>query len=87
MLWQIVGMLAAGLTMFGFVPQLVKSLKTRSVKDVSFATLVQFAIGVTLWTVYGVFKKDLIIIIANVVTLITLCTLIYLHFTYGKEGS
>jgi MtN3 and saliva related transmembrane protein len=72
MLWMALGVAAASLTMFGFVPQIIKMWKTRSAKDVSGLTLVQFGAGVTLWMLYGVHLKDFIIIGANAVSLATL---------------
>ena len=84
MFWTIIGVLAAILTAFSFVPQIVRSLRTRSVKDVSPATLFQLSTGVLLWMIYGVYRKDLIIILANAVTLITLSVLICLYFKYGR---
>ena len=83
MIWTIIGVLAATLTMFSFVPQIFRSLRTRSVKDVSPVTLFQLSAGVCLWMIYGVSRKDPIIIIANLITLITLTVLIFLYFKYG----
>jgi len=51
--WYIIGIVAALLTTFGFVPQIIKMHKTRSSRDVSLATLCQFCAGVFLWTLYG----------------------------------
>ena len=67
-----IGTVAACLTMFGFVPQIVKMRKTRSVKDVSELTLIQYSVGVGLWMLYGIHLGDLIIIGANGVSLMTL---------------
>jgi MtN3 and saliva related transmembrane protein len=83
MLWTIIGIAAATLTMLSFIPQICRSLKTRSVKDVSPVTLFQLSCGVTLWMIYGVARRDPIIILANAVTLATLLVLIYLYFKYG----
>jgi MtN3 and saliva related transmembrane protein len=85
MFWTAIGGLAAFLTMFSFVPQIVKSLRTRSVKDVSEATLFQLSSGVSLWIIYGIHLKNPVIITANVVTLVTLTLLIFLYFKYGKN--
>lgn len=84
MFWIIIGSTAATLTMFSFVPQIIKALKTRSVKDVSLVTLFQLSSGVLLWIVYGVHLKDFVIIIANTVTLTTLIILLYFYFNYGR---
>ncbi len=72
MVWIVLGVLAASLTMFGFVPQIIKMWKTHSAKDVSGLTLIQFGVGVTLWMLYGIHRKDFIIIGANAVSLATL---------------
>ena len=86
MLWTTIGAIAATLTMFSFVPQVFRSLRTKSVKDVSPVTLFQLEAGVFLWMVYGIARQDPIIIIANVTTFITLAVLIFLYFKYGKSG-
>jgi len=86
MLWTIIGLCAAVLTMFAFIPQIVKVLKTKSAKDVSVITLLQLSLGVSLWIVYGIHLKDAIIIIANSITLITLIIILCLYFNYEKAG-
>ena len=84
MIWTIIGAIAATLTMFSFVPQIFKSLRTRSVHDVSPITLFQLSAGVCLWMIYGIARGDPIIIIANAITLITLSVLIFLYFKFGR---
>jgi MtN3 and saliva related transmembrane protein len=84
--WQIIGILAALLTTFGFVPQIIKMRNTKSVNDMSIVTLFQFSAGVLLWTLYGIYLGDLIIISANVITFITLViAIIFYHQYNGKE--
>jgi MtN3 and saliva related transmembrane protein len=86
--WLLFGMVAALLTMFGFVPQLAKMYRTRSVSDVSLLTLCQFTAGVSLWAVYGYLVRDPVIIVANIVSLLTLlaCLGMYLHYRTGSGG-
>ncbi|MFA4854534.1 MAG: SemiSWEET transporter [Candidatus Omnitrophota bacterium] len=84
MFWTIIGAAAATLTMFSFIPQIFRSLRTRSVKDVSPVTLFQLSAGVFLWMIYGISRKDPIIIVANFITLMTLSVLIFLYFKYGR---
>ncbi|MCX5695150.1 MAG: SemiSWEET transporter [Candidatus Omnitrophica bacterium] len=83
MLWTLIGSIAATLTMFSFVPQIARSLRTKSVKDISSVTLFQMTAGVCLWTIYGIARRDPVIIIANIVSLITLLILLFLYFKYG----
>ncbi|MFA5145022.1 MAG: SemiSWEET family transporter [Candidatus Omnitrophota bacterium] len=84
MFWTIVGSTAAALTMFSFVPQIIKGFTTKSVKDVSPVTLFQLSSGVSLWVIYGIYLKDYVIIIANIVTLVSLIILLCQYFNYRK---
>jgi MtN3 and saliva related transmembrane protein len=84
--WVLIGIVAALLTMFGFVPQMVKMYRTRSVADVSLATLCQFTAGVSLWAIYGFFLRDSIIIIANIVSLVTLIASVAIFLHYRRKN-
>jgi MtN3 and saliva related transmembrane protein len=82
MFWQILGFSAAALTMFGFVPQIIKIYKTKSVKDISLVALIEFSLGIFLWVLYGIHLKNIVIIIANTVSLSTLVIALALYFRY-----
>ncbi|MDD5519052.1 MAG: SemiSWEET transporter [Candidatus Omnitrophica bacterium] len=84
MFWIIIGVSAAILTTFSFVPQIARSLRTKSVKDVSPITLLQLSTGVFLWIIYGIYLKDPIIITANSVTFIILAIVLFLYFKYRR---
>lgn len=83
-IWEVIGGSAAFLTMFAFVPQIFKAVKTRSVKDVSLFTLLQLALGVVLWILYGIHLKNAIIIVANGVTLLSMIILLFLYSYYRR---
>ena len=78
--WYAVGAVAAALTSFGFVPQIVKMWRSKSVRDVSPIMIVQFIAGVLLWTVYGVHLRDPVVMAANLVSLTILITALLLYF-------
>ncbi len=82
MIESFVGGSAAVLTMFSFVPQIVKIVRTRSCRDVSILTLLQLSAGVTLWIIYGIMRADRIIILANVITLSSLGVIMYLRHRF-----
>ena len=77
-----IGIVAALLTTFGFVPQIIKLLKTRKTDGVSAIMVVQIAAGLLLWVIYGILRNDSIIIIANTIGfLLAIATLmLYLIF-------
>ncbi|MCX9084393.1 MAG: SemiSWEET family transporter [Candidatus Methanoperedens sp.] len=80
--WYLLGTLAAVLTTFGFVPQIIKMRKTRSSKDVSLMTLFQFSAGVLLWTLYGFHIGDIIVVVANIISFLTLVVAIGFYYHY-----
>ena len=61
----IIGLIAAAFTTVALLPQLIKIWKTKSTKDISIGMFMLYCGGVLLWLVYGVFRNDLAIILAN----------------------
>ena len=64
------GLVAGALTTIAFLPQLLKTWKSKSATDVSLETLAIFSLGVFLWLIYGIYLHALPIILANLLTLI-----------------
>jgi MtN3 and saliva related transmembrane protein len=85
--WILIGVIAAILTMFGFVPQIAKMYRTKSVTDVSVLTLLQFTAGVSLWAVYGYAIQDAVVTGANIISLLTLLAALSLYYHYRTSGS
>lgn len=85
--WYAVGAVAAALTSFGFVPQIVKMWQTKSVRDISPISILQFIAGVLLWTVYGVHLRDPVVMAANLVSLAILITALLLYFRFFKRDN
>lgn len=79
---EILGYAAAICTTAAFVPQVVKTWKTKSAKDLSLGMFLVFFFGVCLWLVYGWILNVWPMIIANIVTLMLAGSLLYFKFTY-----
>lgn len=77
-----IGLTAGALTTISFLPQALKTWKSKSAKDISLAMFLTFCIGVTLWVIYGFFIQDIPVIIANLVTLILSGTILFFKFKY-----
>jgi MtN3 and saliva related transmembrane protein len=73
-----IGYAAAALTTFAFVPQVVKSWRTRSTGDLSSTMLVVFTLGIALWLIYGVAVGSRPVVLANGVTLVLSAILVAL---------
>jgi MtN3 and saliva related transmembrane protein len=61
----IIGIAASVCTGGCLIPQLITILQKKKAENVSVGMLVVMFTGVSLWVVYGVYKKDWIIIISN----------------------
>ena len=62
---EILGLIAGAVTSMGYLPQLFKGYKTKSLKDISYYMPGVLAIGMTLWLVYGIFLQAIAVIVAN----------------------
>lgn len=78
----ILGLVAATLTTFSFLPQMLKTWQTKSAKDVSYAMLITFNTGVFLWLMYGISLRALPIIVANAITLFFNLIILWLKIKY-----
>ena len=65
---EILGFFAAFMTTSSFLPQAIQVLKTRDTASLSLAMYSIFTVGVALWLGYGIFKQDVAMIAANMVT-------------------
>jgi MtN3 and saliva related transmembrane protein len=82
---KILGLLAGFLTTISFLPQVIKSLRTRHMDDFNVWFLILMIIGLSLWTLYGFMIKQLPIIIANIATISLNLILLILKIRYQKH--
>jgi len=66
---KIIGFASAILTTTAFLPQAIKTWKTRSTEDLSPIMFILFFIGIAGWLAYGILLNDLPMILANSVTI------------------
>ena len=77
-----IGLLAGTLTTISFLPQAVKTWKTKSARDVSLGMFVIFCTGVFLWIVYGFLVKDLPVVATNLFTFIFAASILLMKLKY-----
>jgi MtN3 and saliva related transmembrane protein len=80
------GVAAGTLTTLSFVPQVVRTWKTRSAEDVSVWMLLAFNGGITLWLTYGILTKKPSIIFANAITLALALTLLGMKLVFASRS-
>ncbi|KPP94752.1 MAG: hypothetical protein HLUCCA01_08835 [Bacteroidetes bacterium HLUCCA01] len=82
----LIGMLAAVCTTIAFLPQVIKTWKAKSAKDLSLRMFSILAFGVTMWLIYGIRLGELPIILANAVTLLLILVIMYFKLTMDRPS-
>ena len=77
------GYLAATMTTLSFVPQAVKTIRSRDTRGLSLGMYVVFTFGVAMWLVYGIALHSVPMILANVVTFLLSATILGLKLRHG----
>lgn len=76
------GTAAGTLTTIAFIPQVIKTWRSKSAADISLGMFLIFSAGVCLWLWYGILLNALPIIIANAITLILALLILFFKFRY-----
>jgi MtN3 and saliva related transmembrane protein len=77
------GYVAATLTTLAFVPQAIKTIRSRDTRSISLGMYVVFTIGLAFWLVYGIVLHSWPMILSNVVTLGLSSTILALKLRQG----
>ncbi len=67
---EIFGFTAAILTTASFLPQTIKTMRTRDTGSLSLSMYSLFTLGVLCWLIYGLLIMDYAIIFANAITFV-----------------
>ena len=81
----LLGLAAGALTTIAFVPQVLKTWRSKSGNDISLGMFLLFSTGVLLWLIYGILIDSLPVILANAVTLILSLTVLVLKLRYQRR--
>ncbi|MDP2157038.1 MAG: SemiSWEET transporter [Nitrospirota bacterium] len=79
----LLGLTAGTLTTLSFLPQVIKTWKTRSTKDISTGMFVMFCTGILLWALYGFAINSIPVIITNIVTFFLAFIILLLKIRHG----
>ncbi len=79
---DLLGFLAGCLTTSAFVPQVVKTWKSKSTQDLSLGMWSAFCFGVFCWLIYGLKINALPIILTNLITLILAGIILFFKIKY-----
>lgn len=81
---DILGLVAGAITTGSFVPQVVRVYRIRSAREISLFFTILFIVGELLWIGYGIYLKQLPLILWNVLGASLGGALMVAKFKYGK---
>lgn len=81
-LLDLLGIIAGAFTTAAFLPQVIKTWKSKSAKDLSLGMFLMFVLGVILWLIYGILIDSLPVILANSATLLLSSALLYFKLVF-----
>jgi MtN3 and saliva related transmembrane protein len=85
-LLTILGVAAGILILSGWVEQIIKGYKTKSLKDVSKYLMILISGGAILWLIYGIVVSDVFIIGTNVAAVFLMMTVLFMKKRYEKTS-
>ena len=79
---DILGYSAGAITSLTFLPQVIKTWRSRSAADISMMMFLIAAVNEVMWILYGVLLDNWVIILTNAIVLSMSMTMIYFKFRY-----
>ena len=84
-LLTILGTLAGILILSGWVEQIIKGYRTKSLKDVSKYLMILISAGAVLWLLYGIIVSDIFIIGTNLAAIVLMMTVLVMKKKYEQS--
>ena len=83
-LLTILGVTAGILILTGWVDQIYKGYKTKSLKDVSKFLMIFISAGAILWLIYGIIVSDVFIVGTNIAAIILMMIVLVMKKNYDR---
>ena len=81
---SIIATIALIATSIGFLPQVIKTWRTKKARDISFYMIALWVVGASSWFIYGLSKNDIFIMAANGIIFSLTVILLIFKLTYKK---
>ncbi len=82
-----IGLIAGAITSLAAIPQVVRTYRTRHARDLSIWQPVLLVIGMLLWLIYGIFLRDLPLILANAFSILCYALLIFMKIYFKEDDN
>ncbi|HEY4149129.1 MAG TPA: SemiSWEET transporter [Chitinophagaceae bacterium] len=79
------GLIAAFCTTASFLPQAIKTIKTKDTSSISLAMYVLFTFGTLMWLIYGVLSNNFPVMLANGITLVLASIILFYKIRHGQQ--
>jgi len=79
---DIFGFIAAALTTLAFLPQTIKTIKSKRTQDISLFMYCLMVSGIAMWFVYGVYIHSWPIMIANFISFMLTAVILVMKIRY-----
>ncbi len=83
-LLTILGTLAGILILSGWVEQIIKGYRTKSLKDISRYLMILISAGAALWLIYGMIVDDVFIVGTNLAAIFLMFTVLIMKKRYDQ---
>ena len=79
---DIIGLLAAFSTTISFLPQAVKTIRTKDTSGISMLMYAVFTTGTLLWLIYGIMLPSFPVALANAITFVLAAVILFYKIRY-----
>jgi MtN3 and saliva related transmembrane protein len=80
--YTIIGLVAAFFTTFAYLPQSIKTIRTKHTKDLSLNMIIMLEIGLITWLIYGLLINSVPVIAANTVSIVFMTIMLIMKIKY-----
>ena len=84
---SVIGLCAAVLTSTSFLPQALKTIRTKDTSSISLSMYILFTLGTLMWFIYGLASNNLPVWLANGFTLILASIILYVKILNTSKFS
>jgi MtN3 and saliva related transmembrane protein len=82
---EIIGLLGGTLSCITFVPQIFKTWKSKSVKDISVSSFLIVVASTIVWVVYGLLINSISVISTNIVVFFTAIIMLWMKWKFTEK--
>ena len=82
---EILGLIAGTLSCITFVPQIFKTWKSKSVKDISVSSFLIVVSSTIVWIFYGILINSISVLLTNIVVFFTAIIMLWMKWKYSEK--